>query len=131
MNDTCLFCDRYNSRKDTVLDENKFFYASWDDNPVSPGHILLIPKKHTVSFFNLDREEVLGMFELLRVTKDILERKYHPQGYNFGINEGAAAGQTINHLHIHLIPRYNNDVPNPKGGVRNSIPGKGDYPGSK
>lgn len=87
----------------------------------------MISKKHTKSFFELSPEEILSMHDLINKVKEITDKRYEPNAYNIGINDGMAAGQTIDHLHVHIIPRYKGDVLNPRGGVRNIIPGKGDY----
>jgi len=107
--------------------ENDLFYARWDNFPVSRGHAEIVPHRHVESFFELTEEECEAMFELLKSMKEVIQVRYRPDGFNIGINEGRAAGRTIDHLHIHLIPRYVGDVENPVGGIRNIIPGKGDY----
>lgn len=88
------------------------------------------PRRHVDSFFELDEEEVVAVYELLRRMKDPLDATLKPGGYNVGSNIGATAGQTVGHVHIHLIPRYVGDVPEPVGGVRNVIPGRGHYAGT-
>jgi diadenosine tetraphosphate (Ap4A) HIT family hydrolase len=88
---------------------------------------LVIPKRHVRSFFDLTVAEQLDALNLLQRAKQDLDQQYAPQGYNIGINDGPAAGQTIPHLHIHLIPRYSGDRPDPRGGVRWIIPEKADY----
>ena len=123
-NHPCFFCDN----KTSIILENDLFYARWDDYPVSEGHAEIVPKKHIESLFDLDEKEIKQMFDLLKAVKEIIDKKHNPDGYNIGINEGEAAGRTIHHLHIHIIPRYSGDVLNPRGGVRNIIPDKGDYP---
>jgi len=95
--------------------------------PVSPGHSLVIPKRHIASFFEVTYDERTALFELLDTAKSAAEAEFHPAGYNIGINDGAAAGQTVSHLHIHLIPRFEGDLPDPRGGVRWVIPAKADY----
>ena len=99
----------------------------WDNYPVSEGHALIIPKRHIISLLNLNNQETLHMYQLLKETCSIINDKFHPDGYNIGINEGEAAGRTIHHVHMHIIPRYFGDVENPRGGIRHIIPGKGDY----
>ena len=123
----CLFCERNNLEKHTILAENDFCYARQDNFAVSPGHLEVVPKSHVVSFFELTNEELGQMYSLLKEAKAIIQDKYNPDGYNIGLNEGEMAGRSIHHLHIHLIPRYEGDVENPKGGIRNVIPGKGNY----
>jgi len=110
-----------------VIAQNDTFFAVYDEFPVSKGHTLIIPKRHVESFFDITREELEDFFNLLKKVKELLDEKFNPDGYNVGVNEGYAAGKTIDHLHVHPIPRYKGDVENPVGGVRNVIPGKGDY----
>lgn len=119
----CIFC---NNTKKRIL-ENELFYSRWDEFPVSKGHSIVIPKRHIESFFDLSDAEVCGLYNLIKRTKEVIDENYHPDAYNLGINDGEAAGRTIHHLHIHIIPRYKGDVENPRGGVRHTIPGKGDY----
>lgn len=123
----CLFCDRDNPQKNRIVLENELFYARWDNFPVSKGHAEIVPKRHVESFFELTKEELIQMYGLLNKTKEIIDKKYSPSAYNIGINDGEAAGRTIHHLHIHIIPRYEGDVKNPKGGIRHIIPEKGFY----
>jgi len=119
----CPFCN-----PEDIVFENSLAYAKMDAFPVSPGHMLIFPKRHVPDFFFLNDEEKSAIFLLLDEAKLYLDTKYHPDGYNIGINCGEAAGQTIFHVHIHLIPRYKGDVPNPRGGVRGIIADKRDYP---
>lgn len=125
-NTPCLFCDR-DDNKNIVILENDFCYARWDNFPVSKGHAEIVPKKHIESFFDLDDNEIKQVYSLICNVKNLIQEKYNPDGYNIGINDGEAAGRTIHHLHIHLIPRYKGDVENPRGGVRHIIPEKGFY----
>ena len=127
MKNTCLFCDRENKEKHSIIAENNLFYARLDNFPVSKGHSEIVPKKHIESFFQLSKNELEEMFQLIKETKNILEEKYHPDAYNIGLNEGEDAGRTIHHLHVHIIPRYKGDVENPRGGIRHIIPEKGNY----
>ncbi len=98
-----------------------------DAYPVTPGHTLVIPLRHVPSFFDATFEERNSMFELLEMARKQIESEFAPAGYNIGINDGAAAGQTVGHLHIHLIPRYPGDMVDPRGGVRWVIPERADY----
>ena len=98
-----------------------------DGYPISPGHTLVIPRSHVDSFFNLTTEERVDLLGLLDQAKAGIEKEFKPDTYNIGINDGTAAGQTVPHLHIHLIPRYTGDIPDPRGGVRWIIPEKADY----
>lgn len=123
----CFFCNEKNFNENTLVDENTLFYARWDDFPVSKWHAEIISKKHIESFFDLPDDDLLQFFDLLKKTKNIIQEKYSPDAFTIGINEWEVAWRTVHHLHIHIIPRYIGDVKNPKGGVRNIIPGKGDY----
>jgi len=98
-----------------------------DGFPISPGHTLVIPRRHVDSFFTLTAEERVDLLGLLDQAKAGIEKEFKPETYNIGINDGPAAGQTVPHLHIHLIPRYTGDIPDPRGGVRWIIPDKADY----
>ncbi len=122
-NTDCLFCNQTN---DVVL-ESATAYAIWDIFPVSKGHALIITKAHKANYFDLTIEEQFALTILINKMKGIIDDLYKPDGYNIGVNVNKSAGQTINHVHIHIIPRYEGDVPNPIGGVRNVIPDKGDY----
>jgi diadenosine tetraphosphate (Ap4A) HIT family hydrolase len=119
----CIFCRL--SRP--FLAESKVSLAFLDGFPVSPGHSLVIPKRHAVSLWEMTDEEYTDAFDLVRQVKNILQENFKPQGFNIGVDCGEAAGQSVFHAHIHIVPRYDGDVQRPKGGVRNIIPGKGDY----
>lgn len=119
----CPFC----SPKSELIIENELVYAVYDNFPVSDGHVLVIPKRHTENYFELTVEEQIACFYIVNKVKTVLDKKYSPDGYNVGININKIAGQTIPHVHVHLIPRYKNDVEDPIGGVRNVIPAKGNY----
>ena len=106
---------------------NALAFAIRDGFPVSPGHTLVIPRRMTATWFEATAEEQRAIFELVEVVKGGLEAEFRPHGYNIGINVGAAAGQTVFHLHVHVIPRYTGDMADPRGGVRHVIPGKGNY----
>jgi diadenosine tetraphosphate (Ap4A) HIT family hydrolase len=125
-NDSCPFCEFIESGQ--PLAEQGTFVAKYDTYPVSSGHMLLIPRRHVDTFFALEQDELRDFFDLLLQVQDMIQREFSPDGFNVGVNIGAAAGQTIAHLHIHLIPRYVGDVENPRGGVRGVIPGQADYP---
>ena len=120
----CLFCS---IPKEQVLIERPFAVAARDSYPVSPGHTLIIPRRHVETFFETTDDERLAMMKLLDEMKARLDREHKPDGYNIGINSGAAAGQTVMHLHIHLIPRYAGDKADPRGGVRWVLPEKATY----
>lgn len=112
----CIFCNF--SSSDEVVIQNDLAYAMYDHFPVNKGHLLVIPKRHFASYFEASEEELLAIQDLIRLAKDMLNVEMKPDGYNIGINIGEAAGQTIFHLHVHLIPRFFGDVKNPKGGIR-------------
>lgn len=116
---SCIFCSR---EELNIIAENELCFAIYDKYPVNLGHVLIIPKRHYKSFFDATIEEVAAIYELIHKCKEILDKKYKPTGYNIGININESAGQTIMHLHVHLIPRYDNDVEDPRGGVRNLKP---------
>jgi diadenosine tetraphosphate (Ap4A) HIT family hydrolase len=120
----CLFCSLTAER--FVL-QSELAVVIRDGFPVSPGHTLIIPKRHVGSFFEITDAERADLMSLLARARGELEREFHPAGYNVGINDGAAAGQTVPHLHIHLIPRYDGDQEDPRGGVRWVIPSKAVY----
>jgi diadenosine tetraphosphate (Ap4A) HIT family hydrolase len=107
--------------------ESDLSFAILDGFPVNPGHLLLIPRRHVRDFFDLHEKELTDLMQLLWQAKDHLAKEYYPDGYNVGINVDTAAGQTIPHVHIHLIPRYSGDVEDPTGGVRGVIPWKSKY----
>jgi diadenosine tetraphosphate (Ap4A) HIT family hydrolase len=110
-----------------ILESDKLAFTVADAFPVSPGHTLVIPRRHVTTFWELTGPEVASVFDLLCRAKTRLNQSQDPGGYNVGINIGHHAGQTIGHVHVHLIPRYAGDVPDPEGGVRNVIPGKARY----
>ncbi len=107
--------------------ENYYAFCIGDKYPVSPGHSLIIPRAHVSSIFELQEAEYSACFQLLYAVQRQITATHGAAGFNIGVNCGLAAGQTVEHAHIHLIPRYPGDVENPRGGVRNVIPGKGDY----
>ncbi|QLI80856.1 HIT family protein [Chitinibacter fontanus] len=120
----CPFCAMPVER---VIAENESGFVIRDGFPVSPGHTLIIPHRHIGSFFELNQQERDDLFELLDQAKLVLDQEFKPNAYNIGINDGPAAGQTVPHLHIHLIPRFDGDMADPRGGVRYVIPEKADY----
>jgi len=111
-----------------IVSDNKLAFAIKDGFPVTQGHTLIIPRRHAETFFDLSHEEVLACTDLLHQQREnILQEDSSVKGFNIGMNAGAAAGQTIFHCHIHLIPRRVGDVENPRGGIRHVIPNKGYY----
>lgn len=120
----CPFCSLPAVR---IVDEGEHCFAIRDAFPVSEGHTLIISKRHVGSLFELDECEVIDLFRVLLRAKQTLDAALRPAGFNVGINDGRAAGQTVSHLHAHLIPRYTGDTPDPRGGVRWIFPEKADY----
>ena len=122
MSNNCPFC---------TLDEqvitNDLAYARYDKYPVSNGHMLIIPLRHVSNFFELTEKERKAVFELVDEVKVLLDKEHKPDGYNIGINVGESAGQTVWHVHVHVIPRYKGDMNDPRGGVRGVIPDKQKY----
>ncbi|HHW00193.1 MAG TPA: HIT family protein [Clostridiaceae bacterium] len=114
---SCIFCEYMNSKN--FIMENELAFAIYDSYPVNSGHVLVMPKRHYASFFDSTPDEILALNELINKVKELLDSELRPDGYNIGINVGEAAGQTVFHLHIHVIPRYFGDVDNPRGGIRN------------
>jgi diadenosine tetraphosphate (Ap4A) HIT family hydrolase len=120
----CAFCTLPASR---IIAETQLTITIRDGFPISTGHTLIISKRHFCSFFEATPEEERELMQALRSAKSQLDYEFSPLGYNIGINDGSAAGQTVPHLHIHLIPRYEGDADDPRGGVRWIIPEKADY----
>lgn len=120
----CIFC---NIDKTRIVAENETAVAIYDGFPVNEGHMLIIPKQHIKDYFETCEQDKVGLWKLVDECKEIVDKKFKPDGYNIGINCGEVAGQSVMHLHIHLIPRYNGDIENPKGGVRGVIPEKRIY----
>ncbi len=118
----CPFCE-----PDGILLENELAYAKPDKFPVNPGHLLIIPKRHVADYFHTTDAEKAAFLLLLDEAKRYLDEKFAPAGYNVGINVGKVAGQTIMHVHLHLIPRFKDDMENPRGGVRGVIPSRQSY----
>lgn len=124
-NTFCPFCEPDGGRE--MLIESASAYAILDKYPVSDGHALVIPKKHYENYFDLTIEEQTECITMINKVRDILLIRFKPDGFNIGINVGESAGQTVNHVHIHVIPRYDGDVADPRGGVRGVIPEKQKY----
>ena len=125
MKKDCLFCNIPTVR---IVLENELAYAVRDGYPVTEMHSLIIPKRHIQDYFDLTKEELIACDQLIRSLKDEISNSDNSvNGFNIGINSGETAGQTIFHCHLHLIPRRTGDVDNPRGGVRNVIPGMGNY----
>lgn len=123
-NSPCLFC---NPKPDEIIAETELALLITDSYPVSPGHSLVIPKRHIKTYFECTAAENREFHELVLRGKQYAEENHSPDGYNIGCNNDLAAGQSVFHLHIHIIPRYLGDVENPKGGVRWVVPKKSQY----
>jgi diadenosine tetraphosphate (Ap4A) HIT family hydrolase len=123
---SCPFCTDYVAGRDIVW-ESEHFFLRWDAFPVAEGHLLVIPKRHIETFLEMSDSEGRNWFDAVRAGLRIVKEKYSLDGVNIGVNEGKAAGQTIPHLHFHIIPRKVGDVEDPSGGIRGVIPGKASY----
>jgi ATP adenylyltransferase len=123
MSADCIFCKPQRE----ILARNASAIAVFDTYPVSPGHALVLPLRHAVTIWDLDATEFDDCFRLVRVLRPLLAARFNPDGFNVGANCGEAAGQSVWHAHIHVIPRYKGDTPNPRGGVRHVIPLKAKY----
>lgn len=121
----CPFCTRLQGGE--ALVENGLAAALADAHPISPGHTLVVPLRHEADYFALTDDEQAAVHRLVRVMQQRLTDQHHPSAFNLGLNNGADAGQTIPHVHLHLIPRYPGDRPDPRGGVRWIIPEKARY----
>lgn len=121
----CVFCRRIGT--DHVIAESEHAVAFPDGYPVSLGHTLIVPRRHEPDYFALKPGERRALWSLVDEVRDHLERRHGPAGYNLGINAGRAAGQTVAHAHLHVIPRYPGDVEDPRGGVRHVIPDEAAY----
>ncbi len=120
----CPFCTLPSNR---IIERNTVGVVVRDAYPVSPGHTLVIPTRHSASFFDTSLAERDGLLALLFMAKQKLDTEFAPSGYNIGVNDGTVAGQTVPHLHLHLIPRYEGDRQDPRGGVRWVLPDKAKY----
>lgn len=121
---SCPFCTLDESR---IIAQNDLVIAFYDGFPVNPGHTLIIPRRHVANYFDLTDQEKTALWSMADYCKNIIDSRFSPDGYNIGINIGAAAGQSVPHVHLHLIPRFTGDTPNPRGGVRGVIPSKQNY----
>lgn len=124
-NDECSFCGL--SAEAKLISETATIIAIEDKYPVSKGHCLIIPKRHVPDYFELSLHEQRACWMMVNRCKSIVENQFNPDGFNVGININEVAGQSISHVHIHLIPRYKGDVEDPFGGVRGVVPGKRRY----
>lgn len=122
---SCPFCNP-NSNVDLIL-ESAQAYSILDKFPVNPGHALIIPKRHVSDYFELSFKEQSSCIFMLNKVKELIQKRFNPDGFNIGLNIGEIAGQTVDHVHIHLIPRFKGDVEDPRGGVRGVIPERKHY----
>jgi diadenosine tetraphosphate (Ap4A) HIT family hydrolase len=107
-----------------VVLENALAYVRYDSNSLSRGHVLVVPKRHVANFFDMTTEEQSAVLALLNQAHESSRAEHSPDGYNIGVNIGKAGGQSRMHVHVHLIPRYSGDVPDPRGGIRCVLAGK-------
>ncbi len=112
---------------DRIIYEDDYAVAFYDRYPVSPGHTLVVAKQVSESIFDLPVEIQCRIWHAVAETRDILHQRHIPVGYNIGMNDGSAAGQTVNHAHIHIIPRFDGDQLDPRGGIRLIFPDKARY----
>ncbi len=116
--DTCLFCRHSDSSVNAVVRRHGTMYARWDNFPASPGHVEIVPFRHILSFFDMNDREIRDLHTLAQSMRDTLSAMYCPDGFTIGVNDGSAAGRSVPHLHMHIIPRWHGDVPDPRGGIR-------------
>ena|SRR6056297_462233 len=121
---SCPFCEGLEAR---IAFEGELVLGLWDKFPVSPGHILIVPRRHVASWFESTAAEQGAITRAIETAREIIEEEHSPDGYNIGMNLGAAAGQTVFHLHLHIIPRYKGDSDDPRGGIRLLMPDKAAY----
>jgi diadenosine tetraphosphate (Ap4A) HIT family hydrolase len=120
----CPFC---RIEQTSVFFQSESVVGIWDSYPLNPGHALLIPRRHIASWFEATVDEQSALTLAIQQAKVAIEKKYSPQGFTIGFNDQEAGGQTVLHLHVHVIPRYEGDVPDPRGGIRNIIPARSAY----
>ncbi|MCK4864488.1 MAG: HIT family protein [Gammaproteobacteria bacterium] len=124
MSDECIFCT---FRDERFIGECEHTLTFIDTYPATPGHTLVVTKRHFASFFEATEDELLAIGKAIQKAKVILDKEFSPDGYNIGINVGEAAGQSVHHLHVHVMPRYKGDVEDPRGGVRWILKNKANY----
>jgi diadenosine tetraphosphate (Ap4A) HIT family hydrolase len=122
--ESCPFCDIDPER---IVRRSRHAYSVADIYPVSEGHTLVIPVRHVASVFNLPEEEQADLWRVVTQVRKDLAEQHQPDGFNIGVNDGRSAGQTVMHAHVHVIPRYQGDVPDPRGGIRWVLGGKAPY----
>lgn len=119
----CLFCKLHDNSLHDILIESLHFVVRRDNFPLSKGHVEVVPRRHVESFFDLTAAEIAEAYELMQEARKKIDDEYTPDAYTIGVNDGTAAGRTVDHLHIHLIPRYEGDVEDPRGGIRQILSG--------
>lgn len=124
----CTFCEL---SERSLLADSSLTVAFEDAYPVSPGHALVVPRRHVATYFEATAEEKAAIWDLVDRLRRLLTERYKPDGFNVGFNAGISAGQTVMHAHIHVIPRYVGDVADPRGGVRHTVVGRGYYEAKK
>ena len=125
MESGCPFCDRIASSNRLAANESAIAFP--DGFPVSEGHMLVVPRRHVTSLWDLSPNEQHDIWGLVSEVRALLASRHSPDGFNVGVNDGASAGQTVHHAHLHVIPRYAGDVPDPRGGIRLVIPERARY----
>ncbi|MGY4982434.1 HIT family protein [Streptomyces sp. 900105755] len=118
----CIFCKQHEPDLNKIMQQNRTFYVRYDNFPATVGHVEIVPKRHVESFFDLTAREVKDAYALILAAQKRLTKEHSPDGFTIGVNEGRAAGRTVDHLHIHLIPRRFGDVEDPRGGIRQAVP---------
>jgi diadenosine tetraphosphate (Ap4A) HIT family hydrolase len=121
----CPFYDRIASSQPVAANDHAIAFP--DGFPVSDGHTLVVPRRHVSSLWDLAPSELRDIWDLVNTVRQLLTSKHSPDGFNIGVNDGAAAGQTVDHAHLHIIPRYSGDVPDPRGGIRLVLPERARY----
>jgi len=124
MTDKCPFCIGF---EDRLAFQDEHVLGIWDKFPVSPGHLLIVPRRHVANWFDATPDEQAAMTSAIETARGVIEEEHAPDGYNIGMNLGEAAGQPVFHLHLHVIPRYKGDSEDPRGGIRLLMPDKAAY----
>ena len=122
---TCPVCDR--QAEGDLVAQNDLAVAFVDRYPLNPGHTLIVPRRHEPDFFALTEAEHTAVWRLVPAVRAHVDARFHPHGYNLGVNAGPAAGQTVWHAHLHVVPRYEGDVADPRGGIRWILPDRARY----
>ena len=122
----CKYCSKQYQNSVRVVLRNDYWLGIFDNHPVSLGHMKLVSRNHRISFGDLSDAEIIAFRDILKEASLLIIKKHHPDGWNIGYNDGIIAGQTVFHLHVHVIPRYKRDVDDPTGGIRTILPG-GNY----